>query len=129
MSAAARLYSEVTAAGLTLTPNGNQIRVSPAAKLTPHFAARIREAKAELLQLLTTEATDDELLADTRELDALITRLCDFARYPDAMRAEMLEARRRASPDTVRTDLAAVRGLLRDINAASENSKNHFTRP
>jgi hypothetical protein len=48
------LYREATAAGLSLEPQGGQLAVQPAERLTPELAARLREHKAELLAWLSS---------------------------------------------------------------------------
>ena len=120
MSAAA-LLSELRAAGVTLAANGDRLKVQAAPGiLTPEITARLKAAKPELMAILTGEAandegearTDDALLADTLELDAIIIRLCDRAGYPDTVRREMQDARRRMNPDNVRGDLPIMRAHL-----------------
>ena len=117
----AQLLTELQTLGVKVWPDAGALRFkAPAGVMTPELAARVKAIKPELMAILTGEAandegearTDDALLADTLELDAIIIRLCDRAGYPDTVRREMQDARRRMNPDNVRGDLPIMRAHL-----------------
>jgi TubC N-terminal docking domain len=57
---ASDVYKEATRLGLRLIPRGDKLEVAPKSRLTPEFAAVLREHKAELLALLEVPDRDLE---------------------------------------------------------------------
>jgi virulence-associated protein VagC len=53
---ARELLADLTGAGLTVTPEGDRLVIRPASRLTDELRAAVREAKPELLRLLTEAA-------------------------------------------------------------------------
>jgi hypothetical protein len=54
------LLAAVRALGITLTPDGETIRIKPASRLPPHLRAQLRAAKPEILAALRAEAATQE---------------------------------------------------------------------
>lgn len=123
---AARLLDELQTIGVKVWPDAGQLRFkAPAGVMTPDLTERLKAAKPELLAILAGQpaANDDTppeqdlpLLAALAEFDGLIERLCDARAWPDAVRTEMREARRRMSPDNVRKELPYMRQQVRNGN-------------
>ena len=129
------LFFELQAAGVTLTARGDRLKVEAArGTITPELLARMKAAKPDLLAILTgntpaisglskprgsipndtasvdtVPAPDLPLLEALEEFDALIDRLCNKHRYSESVRAEMMNARRRMSPDALRAELPIIR--------------------
>jgi len=59
MGAASDLFHELTAHGLIIALEGDNLMVSPRERLTDPLRARIREAKPDLLRLLAGDITMD----------------------------------------------------------------------
>ncbi len=80
---AATLLEEIRAAGLTLDPAPDGLRVSPKGRLTDELRQKIRAHKAELLAALSPPPDDrSDLEADTAS-QAVAAEVLALAAHPD----------------------------------------------
>lgn len=89
------LLVELGCAGLTATADGDRLVIRPASRLTDDIRSSVREAKAELLALLSGEISQPGHAYQARgELDAAlavaINRACDVRGDDDVNRAALL---------------------------------------
>ena len=81
--AASSLLQEIRAAGLTLDPAPDGLRVTPKGRLTDELRQKIRAHKAELLAALSPPPDDlDTLAADTAS-QAVTAEVLHLAAHPD----------------------------------------------
>ncbi len=82
MLTAAKVLSRVQAHGITLIPDGNRLRFSPAAALTPELLEELRQCKEGILSILREEHQQDMSLG--AQLRATRDRLRERAQRKDS---------------------------------------------
>jgi hypothetical protein len=77
MLAATRVLSRVQAHGITLVPDGNRLRFSPASALTPELVEELRQHKEDILSILRRR---EEVQQDTSPLIKDASEVLQIAR-------------------------------------------------
>lgn len=80
---AATLLEEIRAAGLTLDPAPEGLRVSPKGRLTDALRQKIRAHKAELLAAISPPPDDRDTLAADTASQAVTADVLALAAHPD----------------------------------------------
>ena len=123
---AAALLEEIRAAGLTLDPAPDGLRVTPKGRLTDDLRQKIRAHKAELLAALSPPPDDRDALAADTASQSITAEVLALAAHPDrtafALRnhADAIQHFRRMAAETERLSVMYRQKVADHIDAARQ---------